>query len=94
MRRRTWKVIAPADFEPDGEELPITCIHCGYEAWLPTHGNPGSMILAVLGMRIVFDQPGNIPPPGWWPDVIQCRKCRRVYGQEQESGPQEMKVAS
>lgn len=35
--------------------------------------------MAVVGMSIVFDPPGYVPPKGFMPDAIQCRRCGWIY---------------
>lgn len=85
-RPATWKVLRwdnkPPDIAP-GEPISLIC-DCGREAELETCGAPGSLILATLGMSLVFDQPGHVPPPYWMPLVIQCRKCKAIYGNAPE----------
>jgi hypothetical protein len=76
---RTWKVL-DKDFIADGEPLPFDCLKCDQEALCPTHGHPGSPVIAIVcGMKIIFDQPGHVPPDDWLPHRIQCRKCRTIY---------------
>jgi hypothetical protein len=86
-RRKTWRVLSWASRPegiPDGEPLPLTCECCLTEAWCPTAGAPGDLMIAVIGMGVVFDHPGHRPPAWWQPDEIECRTCRRVYATRPE----------
>jgi hypothetical protein len=49
---------------------------------MPTHGNPGSSVIATIGLGLIFDSPGHIPPDGYLPEAVQCRKCRNVFDAE------------
>ena len=84
MKRKTWKVIG-WDGKPNeapGESLELACPKCGNDAWMPTAGHPGNTIIAVIGMGIVFDQAGHVPPIGWLPNVLECRKCHTIWTDE------------
>lgn len=85
---RTWKVRAwpSRTIMEDGEPVPLTCIHCETDAVVPTAGLPGSAIIAIIGMAIVFDHAGHKPPTGWLPDEIECRECGRIFSDEGFSG--------
>ena len=62
------------DFPNADGELPLVC-QCGQEAIVPTKGR--AQIMAIIGMGLVMDGPN--PRPDFMPDVIQCRRCARVY---------------
>lgn len=80
-RPRTWKVIRwDGNPMPDGEPFPAECPNCGADAMLPTHGRPGALVIASWGLSVIFDPPGHIPPKDWFPDEIQCRSCRHIFG--------------
>lgn len=80
MKRRTWKVIKWL-VRPKyiATWIPLDCI-CGYEAECPA--STKTPIIAVMGMSLIFDQPDYIPPKGFLPDIIKCRKCGRIYSGE------------
>lgn len=64
---------------PDGESISLQCKACEEDMDCPTAGDPGSPIIAMFGMSVVFDNPTHKPPKGWLPDVIQCPKCKAEY---------------
>lgn len=81
MRRKTWKVLRWDEKPPGGpgEPLQLACNNCGNDAWMPTWGHPGSMIIAIIGMGVIFDCGDHKPPCGWQPNVIECRKCHTIW---------------
>jgi hypothetical protein len=74
---KTWKVLVP--FEADGS-VELCCSNCDRWAHCPTKGR--MMPVAAIGMRLIFDPPGSIPPEDYLPSVIQCRGCRHVFEQK------------
>jgi len=90
---RTWKVLKwehpnTGDKKPDG--VPLQC-ECGHDAWCPTSGQAGALLIAAKYMWLVFDPAGHKPPVGWMPDQIQCRKCGRVYGSQRDQEKTDIK---
>ena len=81
---RTWKVLEPDDFEETGEPVGTTCPNCWADADLPTHGHPGALIIATMGLGIVFDPPDHTPPDGWLPTTIECRRCHHIYSEGED----------
>jgi hypothetical protein len=76
---KTWRVLKWDSRPPgarDGEPVPFEC-DCGEDANVPTAGDPGSPIIAILGRSVIFDNSGHVPPRGWLPEHVQCRKCAR-----------------
>jgi hypothetical protein len=82
MRVATWKVL-DWDAEPDGRLL-LACPKCKREAYLPTSGPPGSPVIAAVGLSLIFDKAGHVPPDSFIPKAIQCRACRNVFEAEGE----------
>lgn len=79
----TWKVIR-WDGEPTVKEsLNLQCNHCEIDADCPCGPHPGGLIIAIIGMGIVFDPPGYVPPPEFFPTEIQCRACGKIYSTEE-----------
>jgi hypothetical protein len=74
---KTWRVLGK--FPGADGSIPLQCHHCDQDAECPTRGRPGALLIAILGMGLVFDPPGHVPPDDWMPREIQCRKCRRIY---------------
>jgi len=81
---RTWKVLSD-DGPREGEPVPLTC-ECGVEALVPTKGDPGAPIVAIVGRAIIFSPAGHDPPDDWLPESIQCRRCARIYSSEEVEG--------
>lgn len=78
MRQRTWKVLR-WDNEPEIKyDLELACNQCGYDAHMPV-GDHGGLLIAAIGLGLVFDPPGHIPPANFMPTEIQCRKCRTIW---------------
>jgi ribosomal protein S27E len=71
-----WPLLGDSD--PDGE-LELTCPNCGHDAWLPTKGDHGDLLIATIGLALVFDHSGHQPPEVFMPADIQCRKCRNQF---------------
>ena len=80
MKRRTFKVIEWKDAPPEPWEnwYPMDCM-CGHEAFVPVGDLQGRLIIAGGGMGWIFDIPGP-PERPYAPDVIECRRCGRQYG--------------
>lgn len=78
-RGKTWKILSRNEPPFLGETINLTC-DCGIEASCPTRPVTGAKVIAVLGMDVLFDPPGFIPPPEFLPLAIQCRYCRRAFG--------------
>ena len=87
MKNRTWKVVSwplLADRSPDGA-VELACNKCGHEAFVPTSGPSGDLLIAAVGMSLIFDHSGHQPPDVFLPEAIQCRKCRTVWTSEKET---------
>ena len=85
-KRATFKVLQwdRPDKARDGSWVTLEC-SCGHSADIPTAGNWAGSIIATIGLLFVFDPP-NLKPPSWFaPDVIQCRKCKKIYGPNEET---------
>ena len=75
----TWRVLE-WDNKRDGEvgSVSMTC-DCGRDAECPTSGEIEAILIAGIGMRLIFEPGDYKPPDGWLPPVIQCRRCARIY---------------
>lgn len=90
----TWRVLEWKN-EPAKKDYSIPlCCECGRYAECPAGVLVGGLLIAGSGMGLIFDPPSFKPPDGWMPDVIQCRKCGRIYGDEQEVKKWEKEAAS
>jgi hypothetical protein len=78
---RTFKVISP--FKGDGF-INLCCQKCGTEAYVPTKGYAGGLVIARVGMGLVMDPPDARPPDEYMPSAIQCRKCKTIWSSEAE----------
>lgn len=75
MRVKTWKIFDYGEVPQGAPSYDYNCPHCGYEAQMPMKGRP---LAQIGGGGIVFD----IDEKGALPDVVQCRKCRRILTKE------------
>jgi hypothetical protein len=78
---KTFKVIKwEKPKENEGDEpifkFVFDCPQCGREAVMPHVGRP--FIIATRGLGFIYE-PGHKPPAGTFPQVIQCRGCRKHY---------------
>lgn len=46
---------------------------------MPTGKTSGALLIAAIGLNLVFDPPGHVPPEGFMPDEVQCRTCRKIF---------------
>lgn len=81
---RTWKVLGWFEGwetcdKVEKEGITLTC-ECGRDAWVPTRGSAGCLIIATRWMMIFTDPAGASLRKGFMPHEIVCRKCGRVYG--------------
>lgn len=77
MKKKTWKVLSWDQTQTGSIEL--SCPNCGNDAHLPTHGEPGALVIAAMGLSLIFDPAGHVPPKEWMPYEIKCRKCGAIY---------------
>lgn len=80
----TWRIVkwsgGPSPLVLSG--LVLSCPECGCSARMPHRGDPPATVVAVMGMRIVFDPPGYTPDPDWMPERVQCPACRTQFTSE------------
>jgi len=71
-KRRTWKILEWSNRPPGAQATTVEmeCPKCGHEADLEVIGTP------IVGLELGFVFEGG---NGSIPDLIQCRKCRRIY---------------
>jgi hypothetical protein len=81
VRQKTWKVLEDGFV---GDDVIFLQCRCGYDAAVPTRGELEVPIIAIFGMRIVFEQPSYEPPDTWMPHTIQCRNCRKIFTSKPE----------
>jgi hypothetical protein len=76
---KTWKILRDGrNGSPERKTFILSCPNCETDAAIVAHGN-GPMVIAAIGLRLVFDNPQAKPPDGWLPSEIQCRKCRSIF---------------
>ena len=61
--------------------IELACPHCGCDADLEVGEFPGAIVIAALGLSLIFDPAGYIPPHESMPQEIKCPKCRRIFGE-------------
>ena len=83
-RVKTWKILDfGEDFEPSGK-IELNCPRCGYDAEIPIRWWPENAVIAAMGLALVFDKPWlGEPPFRMLPKTIQCRNCRRTFGEKE-----------
>lgn len=62
------------------ETINLTCPKCGADIEVKTNGDIEAIPIASIGLSVVFDPPGFVPPKDWLPDEIRCKLCKTVYG--------------
>ena len=60
--------------------ITLVCPKCGADIAVPTYRTIDAVPIAVIGLDVIFDPPGYIPPKDWIPEVIRCKLCKTVYG--------------
>ena len=75
---RTFKV--PKTDRRVYRTIELICPECGNEAGVPLYCHPGALIIAAIGLRLVFDPPGHIPPKDMFPETLECRECHSIFG--------------
>lgn len=78
MRVPTWKVLRWDNAPPDPDRYELACPKCCYSAMMPI-GDCGALLIAAIGLGLIFDPPGHIPPRGFMPSEVQCRNCRTIW---------------
>ena len=76
---RTWKTLGWRDKPIKTQSISLICPHCATDAEIDVGHTEGAMIIAAIGLGVIFDPPSYTPRDNFMPDRIQCRKCRRVY---------------
>lgn len=77
---RTWKVLRWDDAPAEQKTIALLCPHCFQDAVMPC-GEFGSQVIAAIGLGLIFDRAGHVPPANALPTEIQCRKCRKIYSE-------------
>jgi len=78
MRRKTWIILNWQGVADPQCGIELACPNCGQDAWMPT-GKTSAAIVGAIGLGLIFDPPGHVPPPAFMPDRVKCRKCRSVF---------------
>jgi hypothetical protein len=76
---KTWDVIDWPDEPAEKRDYELACNHCGNDAHIEIGPTPGGLIIAAIGLSLIFDPPGYKPPDNFMPKTIRCRHCRRVW---------------
>lgn len=77
----TFKILTWHDPPEKRRTVNLQCMHCGKDADLEVADIP-ALIIASMGMGVIFDPPSYDPPDNFFPDEIQCRSCRRIFSGE------------
>lgn len=76
---KTWKVLSWLDRPAKTRAYMLCCPHCETDQQLEIGDTPGGVIIAALGLGLVFDPPSYSPPTNCMPDTIQCRYCKKIF---------------
>ncbi len=62
------------------EPIEMTCPECQATITVrPRYPLNDALVIATIGLGVVFDPPGYKPPKDWLPDSIQCPRCRKLF---------------
>ena len=76
---KTWRVIR-WDHKPDAvRRLSLCCPNCGTDAEMDVGQTPGGIIIAAIGLGLIFFSSWYCPPDNFLADEIQCRTCRKIF---------------
>ena len=81
---RKWKVIDWPDRPTTASAICPVCPECGWDGELEVGATPGALVIATVGLGIVFEPSDYKPPSNFLPRAIQCRGCRRIWSSETE----------
>ncbi len=76
---KRWKVLDWPDRPVCERTIEPCCPRCGWDGELEIGPTPGALILATVGLGIVFEPSDYEPPKNFMPREIQCRGCRRIF---------------
>lgn len=76
-----------------GDPIPLSC-RCGRDAEVQVGILESGLVIAVVGMGVVFDPPGMKPPENFMPTIIECRRCRRQYGPMEPRAEERQRIPS
>ena len=62
------------------ETITLTCPKCGGDIEVTALCEIEAKPIASIGLSVIFDPPGFVPPNNWLPDEIRCKLCKTVYG--------------
>lgn len=79
---RRWKVVQWDDPPVLRRTIVATCPKCEWDGELEIGETLGALIIATIGLGIVFEPSDYRPPTNFMPAAIQCRGCRRVWSEE------------
>ena len=82
---KTWKIVEWKD-RPDKTTLEsLCCPNCETDAEIPIGETPGGLVIAAIGINLIFDPPGYKPPKNFMPDTVRCRTCRKTFVSEESN---------
>lgn len=75
---RTWKCLRWTEKPEQTKTIVLACPRCGEDSEMQI-GEPGCLIIASIGLGLIFDPPGAVPAPHFMPDAVQCRHCKTIW---------------
>ena len=76
---KTWKVLRWDDKPDEVRQVMLICPVCGTDAGIDMGATPGALIIASIGLSLVFEPGGYVPPENVMPCEVQCRTCRKIF---------------
>lgn len=80
---KTWKVRRWVDRPHPVRRVMLACPVCGTDAAIELGMTPGAALIAAIGLSLLFDPPGYVPPENTMPDEVQCRTCRKIFASQE-----------
>lgn len=76
---RTWDVMEWKNMPEVTHGIALNCPVCGTDAMLEVGEFPGGLVIAAIGLGLIFEPAGYRPPENSMPGVIRCRHCRKIF---------------
>ena len=76
---KTWDVRKWSKKPESTMKYELACPKCLIDAEIEIGPTPGGLIIAAIGLGLVFDPPGYEPPKNFMPEEIRCRHCRTIW---------------
>lgn len=82
---KTWDVVRWLNKPAATRTYSLCCPHCGTDAQLELGLMPGAQIIAAIGLGLIFEPAGYVPPDNAMPTELRCRTCRYSFTTDPEA---------